>query len=90
MKLHWREADGYSNAFGKWFQRFNRDYVTKDKLKTFHSLRHTFTDTLKQAGVQEALIAALDGHKHDSLTMSRYGKAYKPQPLLEALLKVDY
>jgi len=85
-----RDADGYGSAFGKWFQRFNREYVTKDKAKVFHSFRHTVADTLKQEGVQEVVIAEIMGHANDSMTMSRYGKRYQPKVLLDALMHLDY
>lgn len=86
----WCKVSGYSNSFGKWFQRFNREYVTQDKLKTFHSLRHSVADTLKQKGIQKELISELMGHSSDSITMSRYGKRFKPVVLLDVVQKVDY
>jgi integrase len=85
-----RGTDGYCHAIGKWFQRFNRQHVTNDPLKTFHSLRHTFADTLKQQGEQEALISELMGHANASITTGRYGKRYRPQGLLEAVSRLDY
>lgn len=88
--LKWCKVSGYSNSVGKWYQRFNRDHVTQDKLKTFHSLRHAFADCLKQQGIQKELISELMGHSQDSITMSRYGKRYKPEVLLEVVMKVDY
>lgn len=90
MDLRWRPSDGYSNALGKWFQVFNRRHVTQDSKKVFHSMRHTLADTLKQAGVQEVVIAEIMGHANDSMTMGRYGKRYQPKVLLEALMKLDY
>jgi len=90
MNLSWREADGYGSAYGKWYQRFNREHVTTDKAKVFHSLRHTVADTLKQAGVQEVVISEIMGHANDSMTMSRYGKRYQPKVLLDALMHLDY
>lgn len=90
MNLHWRKEDGYGNAFGKWFQRFNRQHVTTDPLKSFHSLRHTFADTLKQQGEQEALISELMGHANGSITTGRYGKRYRPHALLEAVSRLSY
>lgn len=90
MNLNRRDADGYGSAFGKWFQRFNRQHVTTDKAKVFHSLRHTVADTLKQAGIQEVLISEIMGHANDCITMSRYGKRYQPKVLLEAMMKLDY
>ncbi|QXE92559.1 site-specific integrase [Geomonas subterranea] len=88
--LKWCKVNGYSNSFGKWYQRFNRKHVTTDPLKTFHSLRHTFADTLKQQGVQENLISELMGHANSSITTGRYGKRYRAQGLLEAICKLDY
>lgn len=82
--------DGYSSLFGKWFQRFNRQYITKDKKKVFHSLRHSFVDNLKQTGVQEQLIAELVGHSTGSITAERYGKRFNPHVLKEAIQKLDY
>ncbi len=88
--LNWREADGYSNAYGKCYQRYNRHYVTKDPLKCFHSFRHTFADSLKQLGVQESAISELLGHVNDNISTGRYGKKYRPEVLLEAVKKIDY
>jgi integrase len=91
MNLTWREADGYSNSFGNWYRRFNRDQISKDVGKVFHSFRHTVTDALKQAGVSETVIAELVGHSTSgSMTMGRYGKRYQPKVLMEALLMLDY
>jgi integrase len=90
--LTWMDVHGYSNGFGNWYQRFNRRYVTDDPKKVFHSFRHLVTDTLKQAGVQDSLIAELVGHSHGNhaMTMSRYGKRYQPKVLLGALEHLDY
>lgn len=90
MKLSWRKEDGYSNGFGNWFRRFNRQHVTDDPQKVFHSFRHNVADTLKQKGVSEAAIAELLGHAHASITTSRYGKRYQPKVLLDALEQLDY
>ncbi|BBA68605.1 site-specific integrase [Geobacter sulfurreducens] len=90
MNLTWREVDGYSNGLGKWYQKFNRKHISKDRRKCFHSLRHTFTDTLKQAGVQEVQIAELVGHVNENMTTGRYGKRYKPEVLRATLLKLEY
>ncbi len=91
MNLSYIHLHGYTNTFGKWYQRYNREYVTDDPKKVFHSMRHLFTDTLKQAGVQDTLISELVGHSTSgSMTMGRYGKRYQPKVLLEALEKLDY
>lgn len=90
MNLNRRKSDGYSNAIGKWFQRFNRKHVTNDPQKSFHSLRHSFADTLKQKGVQESMISELMGHVNSSITTGRYGKRFQPILLLEAVKILDY
>lgn len=89
LKRHVGEG-GYSNALGKWYQKYNRKYVTDDPKKVLHSMRHTVADTLKQSGIQEVVIAEIMGHANDSMTMGRYGKRYQPKVLLEALLQLDY
>jgi integrase len=92
MNLTWMDIHGYSNGFGKWYQRFNRVHVTRDPKRVFHSFRHLVTDMMKQAGVQDTLIAEIVGHSHGShtMTMGRYGKRYQPKVLLEALKRLDY
>lgn len=90
MALSWRKEDGYSNGFGKWYRRFNRQYVTQDPKKVFHSFRHTVADCLKQAGVQEVIIEEILGHTHKSISTGRYGKRYQPKVLLDALMLVNY
>ena len=90
MNLNRRDADGYGSAFGKWYQRFNREHVTADKGKVFHSLRHSLANNLKQSGVQEVVIAEILGHANDSVTTGRYGKRYQPKVLLDAIQLLDY
>ena len=86
-----KKRDGYSQDFGKWYQRFNRKYVTENPKRVFHSFRHSLADGLKQAGVQETLIAEILGHSNSSsVTSGRYGKRYQPKVLLEALKQLDY
>jgi len=90
MNLQRRDADGYGNALGQWFRRFNRQHITDDPQKTFHSLRHSFADTLKQLQVEGSIISELMGHANASITTGRYGKRYQPKVLLEVVQKVDY
>jgi integrase len=81
---------GYAYKFQKFFGNFNRRYVTDEGRKVFHSLRHNFTNNLKQQGVQESMVAELVGHSVHSITFSRYGKAFNPEILRENLLKLDH
>lgn len=88
--LGYKEKYGYSHDFQKFFSRFNRAYVTDDEKKVFHSLRHNFTNNLKQQGIAESIIAELVGHSIRSMTFSRYGKEFNPGLLLDTLQKLDY
>lgn len=90
MNLVYVNLHGYTNSIGKWYARFNREYVSEDPKKVYHSMRHTVADMLKQKGVSEAIIAELLGHAHGNITSSRYGKRYQPKVLLEALMHLDY
>ncbi len=82
--------DGYSTDYGKWYQNFNRKYITTNPKRVFHSFRHSLANGLKQAGVQETLIAGILGHSIGSVTNERYGKRFEPKPLLAALTHLDY
>ena len=77
-----RGNDGfYSSPFSKWFGRYKKKVGIDNPKVTFHSLRHTFINALKQHGVEEAKIKELVGHKETSITMGRYGKRYEPRAL---------
>lgn len=87
--LTYSKIMGYSNTFGKWYQRFNREHITQDKRKVFHSFRHSFANKLKQQGVAESMIAELMGHKNHSITTGRYGKRYDVLVLISILQKIS-
>ncbi|WP_224982706.1 site-specific integrase [Geomonas agri] len=90
MNLDLIRLHGYTNGIGKWYARYNRDCVTEDPKKVFHSMRHTVADVLKQKGISEAAIAEILGHAHATITSGRYGKRYQPKVLLDALMQLDY
>jgi integrase len=85
-----KKRDGYGSDLGKWYQRFNRKFVTTEKLRVFHSMRHTLANELKQRGVDGNIIAEILGHSLGSMSLGRYGKAFGPKVLLDALRKVDF
>ncbi|WP_296232103.1 tyrosine-type recombinase/integrase [uncultured Pseudomonas sp.] len=66
----------YGNRLDPLSKRFGRleTALNYGKDHTFHSLRHTFTTLLHQAGVGVELISYLDGHTNASFTLSRYSK----------------
>lgn len=81
-----RCSDGtLSAAFSKWFGRYLDTIGLTDPKLTFHSLRHTFANALKQQQVPHAMLQALLGHKDNSITTGRYGKPYSPIVLSETL-----
>ena len=85
-----KKRDGYGSDLGKWYQRFNRKFVTTEKLRVFHSMRHTLANELKQRGVDGNIIAEILGHSLGSMSLGRYGKAFGPKVLLDALRKVEF
>jgi len=89
--LPYSEAEGYSRTPSKWFTNFKASIgIPKDRKKAFHSFRHTFTNTLKQLGIEEAVTAALIGHKHEGITYGRYGKGYDINILNDAIQQLEY
>lgn len=81
---------GYSHDYGKWFQRINRNHITKDEGMVFHSLRHTFIDTLTQAGAREQAVIELAGHSSYGVTKTVYAKPLAAPIRLEAVKMLDY
>lgn len=88
LKKH--KKNGYAHQIGQWFRLFNREKITDNPRKTFHSLRHAFIDELKQKCVSTAIIVAIIGHSSGSITLERYGKRFSSQILLEAVKQIDY
>lgn len=89
LKLY---RDGYSQSVSKWFGRMLRSKAKiDDKAKVFHSFRHTFSTGLKHALVPQEITEAMMGHKSDSMSYGRYGKAYPAGVLKNAIdqLKFD-
>ncbi len=60
------------------------------RVKTFHSLRHTFTSNMEALEAQEATIARIIGHKHKEITYGRYGSKSDPETLRPWLDKLKY
>ena len=88
--LQQHSVNGYGHQLGKWFTTFNRRYITQDPKKTFHSIRHSVANELKQLKIPGEVISELLGHKVDSITMNRYGKRYRPEVLLEAIKQLPW
>jgi integrase len=78
-----------AGAFSKWWGRFTEQQGSADPLKTFHSLRHTFTDSLRRAKVEPELRSQLLGHSAGNMT-ARYGSGHDLRALQEAVNAVEY
>ncbi len=52
---------------------------------TAYSFRHTFIDELKQANVEEHVVAQIVGHKNTSMTYGHYGKQLPAENLVQAV-----
>lgn len=80
----------YSASYGKKYGRYNRKYITQDKLKTFHSFRHTFANELKQQGVNIKVREELMGHEDTSMSSGLYAEVYNLPVLEQAIMKLKY
>lgn len=65
-----------------------RDFQAR--VQCFHSLRHTFTDRLKQNSVSEPIIRQLVGHGEQAITLGRYGEPYGVRALANAISQLDF
>ena len=95
--LYKERYHGYGRQMSKWFSKWNRQYITEEKRKTFHSIRHSVSTALKYASAQKdsdnisaELISELLGHHQGRISIARYGKRFPPKILLKALLKLPW
>lgn len=57
--------------------------------RSFHVFRHTFTASLRLAGVPEEVIGAILGHRPSTVT-GQYGGKFPPARLAEAVAAIDF
>ncbi|MFM2472416.1 site-specific integrase, partial [Burkholderia cenocepacia] len=80
---HGREASSFGANFGRTFLR--KTCGITDTRKTFHSFRHLFKDTMREAGVHEQVSDAITGHTTGTESRN-YGDDFYPlRPLVEAI-----
>jgi integrase len=77
-------------SWSKWWGRYARKYGGFDKLKVFHSFRHTFKDGLREGGVQEEVSDALTGHAPTTEGRKYGGNGYPLKRLKEGIEKLCY
>ncbi len=79
-------SDGYIMNVSRFFNvKWLPEIGVKTSKKSFHSLRHTFANELKQAGVNEQVASELLGHASQCITYGRYGKESMVEVLLEEI-----
>ncbi|WP_306534803.1 site-specific integrase [Geobacter sp.] len=78
-----KRENGYSHDFVKWFSKFNRENVTEDRTKTFHSLRANVATALENTHAKSTYISRLLGHKTGTITGDRYVKDVEIRTLFE-------
>jgi len=90
-QLGYNPKDGYARRYRIFFEDFNRKYITQDPKKSCYSLRHNFTDNLKQQGIPEFIVSELDGHSEGKrITYNRYGKALNVDVKQKTMLKLNF
>lgn len=76
--------------YSKLFQTFNRQYITDDPKKVFHSLRHLVHNELKQAGVSSEVYHSITGHTPQHEMDVVYTEDYKLATKYDALKLLEY
>lgn len=88
-----RGANGYySDPFSKWFSgtgRFLDKLGLKSKQTTFHSLRHTYRDAMREANFSRDVVLQLGGWA-GGRTDDDYGKGLRASTLYREIEKVAY
>ncbi len=82
-------GDCSQKAYSKFFRRFQESIGLDDPKLVFHSFRHSFTDGLRSARIEESIAKVLLGHSDGSVT-SRYGAGYAMRILNEAISSVEF
>ena len=83
-------SDGYIKNVSRFFNvKWLPEIGVKTSKKSFHSLRHTFANELKQSGVSEQVASELFGHAFQSITYGRYGKESRIEILMKEISKIQ-
>lgn len=87
-RSHFKPLTG--QYYSKLFQTFNRQKITDDPKKVFHSFRHLVHNELKQAGVASDLYHSITGHVPAHEMDPVYTEDFRLQNKYDALVKLQY
>jgi integrase len=79
----------YGKTVSSWFSLY-KTKLGLGKTKKFHSLRHTFTNALKQSGVVEGMTDELTGHATDGISYSRYAERCSLASLTDTVNAISF
>lgn len=83
-------AKSYSSTFTKRFWRLLLALKIKRQGLCFHSLRHTFIDGMRNAGVERSIVMALTGHQSSKEVHDSYGYGYNLSILQKGINKLSF
>ena len=84
-----KRRDGYGQTVSNWYARYMKKCGVTASGKVFHTLRHTFSNHLKQLGVDQSRVAAILGHAEEGITFSTYANPYAPALLAKTVERFD-
>lgn len=85
----WKPVKGsFSHQASRWFSRNNPSEKSSKGYVDFHSLRHTVSTELKQAGIPAQYTAQILGHANGNITYDRYGKDVNVSELVDAINQI--
>lgn len=86
-----KDKTGYAKSSSRQWGRYLERLKITDEFKTFHSIRVTANNRLRQAGVDEEKRCQLVGHEHETVNSSIYSSPLEAKKLAETVLsKLQY
>ena len=80
----------YGKQVGKQFSELVRTKGIRDK-KSFHSLRHTFSDFFKKSNTHNDIFRQVFGHEIKELAGRQYGSKFSPKQCYDEIIsKLDF
>ena len=79
-----------SHNFGKTAGKWLRDVVSKDPAISMYTLRHTYSASMRNLGIDQDLIAFTTGHKAQSILFSTYAPEIAIKRLRDAVSRLDF